>query len=539
MLIEAGPDVDERNPALLSPYPGRAYFDPNNVWSNLNAINGRADANDPDARPRTGYTQARLLGGGSSINGIGANRGAPSDFDEWAELGAKGWGWADVLPHFRKLERDLEFPSYPLHGAAGPIPVRRVPAEERSGFTRRVIEVLADRGVPQFEDQNGEWTDGVFPTCVNLDENWQRVSSAKAYLSADVRARPNLRVVTLCEIDKLVFDGSRVLGARTLAKNQGQLGEIILARETIICAGAIHTPALLLRSGIGPADHLTALGIRPIHDLRGVGSNLQEHPSAGLMTYLPARSRMSSKDAYHIPAIYRYSSGLDGCPQGDMHLAVVGRAAWHGIGRRTGLLFFWVNKSYSRGTVRLAGPSGSRALTIDFRMLSDERDAQRLTEAWMMAKSLLDQAHKGGRCGPPIPAKLSDRARKFGYPSFRNSALTGAAGLMLDLAGPLAPRLLETMVASGEEASVLADDRDRLARFLDESAIGVWHACGTCRMGSADDPWAVTTPDAKVIGIEGLRVCDASLFPTIPCANINLAVIMAAEHVAARVGRTE
>jgi 5-(hydroxymethyl)furfural/furfural oxidase len=525
LLVEAGRDIDPAAvPAIISSrYPGRAYFDSGHVWT-FAANTGGAGRNT--ARPTVPYTQARLLGGGSSINGLGANRGAPADYDEWEAAGAAGWNWRAALPYFRKLERDLELAGE-LHGSDGPITVRRLPEAAWGGFARAAVAALTRRGVAWREDQNGAWQDGAFATALALDERWNRVSAATAYLTAAVRARPNLHLRTDTMTRRLVLDGRRVAGV-TLAGAGGE--ETIAAREVIVSAGALNTPLLLLRSGIGPADGLRAVGVAPLIDRGGVGANLMEHPCAGVVGYLPRGARVPPAD-YHIPALWRYSSGLDGCPPGDMHVAVSGRAVWHAVGRRTGLLSCWVNKSYSRGAVSLSGPSLGDPPRIDFRMLSDERDRLRLADGFRRVAALMAAPELAAVVRNPQPLRIADRVRRFGAPNPRNALLTGIAGLAIDLAGPFAAALHERVLAPGVTLAALLSDARALERFLDDGVTGVWHASGTCRMGRADDPGAVCDPAGRVHGIDGLRVCDASLFPTIPCANTNVPVLMVAERI--------
>ncbi len=526
LLVEAGRDIDPAAvPAVISSrYPGRAYFDPAHVWG-FAATTGGAGRNTP--RRTVPYAQARLLGGGSSINGLGANRGAPADYDEWEAEGAAGWGWDAVLPYFRRLERDLECGGA-LHGHDGPITVRRLHEDAWGSFARAAVAALTRQGVAKRRDQNGAWEDGTFPTALALDEHWRRVSTATAYLAAAVRARSNLRVRTDTVARRLVLDGTRVTGV-VLAGAGGE--ETIAAHEVIVSAGALNTPTLLLRSGIGPADELRAVGIAPCVDRRGVGRNLMEHPSAGVVGYLPRGARVPPAD-YHIPALWRFSSGLEGCPPGDMHVAISGRAAWHGVGRRTGLLFCWVNKSYARGRVTLSGPTPDDPPLVDFRMLSDERDRVRLAGGFRRIAALMAAPELAAVVRNPMPLRSADRARRYGAPTRRNALLTGAAGLAMDLAGPLGAALHARALAPGVTLAELLADGATLDRFLDDGVMGVWHASGTCRMGHADDAAAVCDPAGRVYGVGGLRVCDASVFPTIPCANTNVPVLMAAERMA-------
>ena len=194
LLVEAGPDISPGAvpAAIASPYPGRAYFNKDWTWPSLRVAMG-ADTSNSAVRTIRPYEQARVVGGGSSINGIGANRGAPSDYDEWATLGATGWGWADVLPYFRKLERDQDYGRRDaLHNDDGPLPIRRIPRSQHTRFAKAVEAHLGARGYASHDDQNGAWEDGVFPIATNLDENGRRASTATSYLTAEVRRRPNL-----------------------------------------------------------------------------------------------------------------------------------------------------------------------------------------------------------------------------------------------------------------------------------------------------------------------------------------------------------
>jgi 5-(hydroxymethyl)furfural/furfural oxidase len=529
LLIEAGRDIraGETPTEVLSPYAGLAYFNPGLTYTNIKVQFAAARGNALPTRPLAPYSQGRAMGGGSAVNGLGANRGAPGDYDEWEALGLKGWGWRDVLPHFRKLERDLEFDS-DLHGKDGPLPIRRVPETWRSGFVRAALASLADRSIPELPDQNGVWEDGVFAQKVNLDEQMKRVPTSLGWLTPEVRQRPNLTIMTQVHVARILMEGTRAAG---VVLDLGLQHVPVKAREVIVAAGAINTPALLMRSGIGPAAHLQERGVTPIVHLPGVGQNLMEHPYAGIAFYLPRHARMRSDDHHHIPAIWRFSSGHDGCPTGDMHMGFMGRSAWHGIGKRMGALAFWVNKSFSRGSVELDRDVDAPP-TVHMNLLSDERDRIRLKQAFHLAAELAASITSTGAAGPSQPARMSDRARKFGAPTTRNRWLTGLAGAAVDLCGPFAATLMRRLTAEGPSVSELLADDAALDQYLDESVIGVWHASGTCRMGLANDPLAVTDAAGQVYRTQGLRVCDASLFPTIPCANLNVPVIMAAEKIA-------
>ncbi len=529
LLIEAGRDLTANSaPAeVLSPYPGLAYFDPALSHAGLMVGFSAGRGNAASSRSRSPYSQGKVLGGGSAINGIGANRGSPADYDEWEAMGAEGWRWDTVLPFFCKLERDLDI-SDDFHGRDGPLPIRRVPVDWRSGFVRAGVQALEKRGIAEHPDQNGEWRDGIYAQKVNLDEQMRRVPTSLGWLTPDVRQRSNLTIITGVSVARLITEGRRVTG---VSLDLGLQLMPVKGREVIVAAGALHTPTLLMRSGLGPAPHLQDRGITPVVHIPGVGRNLMEHPYAGIAFHLPRRSRMLSDDHHHIPAVWRFSSRFEGCPEGDMHLGLMGRSAWHGIGRRMAALAFWVNKSYSRGFVELDRDVDAPPI-VEMQLLSDERDRRRLKDAFHLAAGLAVEITATGAAGPGQPARMSDRARQYGARTLRNRILTGLAAAAIDLSGPYAARFLNRLTAEGPTVADLLADERALDEYLDQSVIGVWHASGTCRMGAVGDAMAVTDQQGRVRGVDGLRICDASLFPSIPCANLNVPVIMVAERIA-------
>jgi 5-(hydroxymethyl)furfural/furfural oxidase len=530
LLVEAGKDVTESTaPAdLLSNFPGKAYFNPDFTWPGLTALLGGAATNDPSRRKGARYEQARILGGGSSINGLCANRGAPSDFDEWAEFGADGWSWQTALPFFRKLERDLNFDGE-LHGKDGPVAISRFPISDWSGFVSGVADILQKRGFALIPDQNGVWRDGIMPVAASVDENGQRVSCAFAYLSPQVRQRPNLRVVTETSVRRILFENSRAVGA-DLAGPNGE--ETVRAREVVLSCGSIHSPAVLMRSGVGDADQLAAHGIPVVRNLPGVGRNLIEHPVVSVSCYLDRRGRLANLERHHTQAHLRFSSGLDSCPEGDMSLAIIARSGWHAMGQRVGSLYVWINKPYSQGSVSLRSADPAAEPAIDFRMLTDRRDVARLRNAFRFVAELAAAPELDRVRSTIFPTNYSDRVRRVSRPGRRNQFQMGAFALMLDTLPGLRKRLIETLVTDGVTMrDVLADD-DTLDAYLQAAVVGVWHPVGTCRMGHASDSLAVTGPSGLVHRLEGLRVCDASIMPTIPCANTNIPTIMVAERVA-------
>ncbi|KEA03737.1 sorbosone dehydrogenase [Agrobacterium sp. 13-626] len=528
VLVEAGRNIAAGDipDDVRSRYPGRAYLDTSNIWSSLTALMGSSRSNSVPRSSRR-YEQAKILGGGSAINALMANRGAPSDYAEWEELGATGWGWESCLPYFRRIEADRDFGG-PLHGANGPLSIRRITDERISPFVDRVMKTLQTQGHPIRPDQNGPWENGTFRGAVAVSDAGERLPTSIAYLTPDVRQRPNLTIITDSTATRILFEGTRAIGA-TLT---GTHSQTIRAHEIIVASGAIHSPALLLRSGIGPGTDLVALGIPVISSRAGIGRNLMEHPSIAVAAYLPPRMRVRDRTEHHEQSIWRFSSGLPDTPQGDMHAAILSRSGWHSVGLRMGSLFFWVNKSYSRGVLKLGSADPLAEPEVDFRMLTDERDLERLKLALRMGAHALLDPHMNGYRGTVFPSSYSPRVAKVAVPGAWNAIQRGALSAMLDLAGPLRAALIHSSVTLGTTMEDLLTDDAMLTEFVRRHVGGTWHPSGTCRMGSPDDPMAVTSATGRVYGVEGLRVCDASLMPSIPCANTNIPTIMIAERIA-------
>lgn len=528
VLVEAGRDISASDipDEVRSRYPGRAYLDTRNIWSSLSALMGYSRSNSAPRSSRR-YEQAKLLGGGSAINALMANRGAPADYAEWEELGATGWGWDACLPYFRKIEADRDFDG-PLHGKDGPLSIRRISDDRISPFVEQVMKTLETRGHPIRPDQNGPWEDGTFRGAVAVSDEGERLPTSIAYLTPEVRSRANLKIITDSTATRILFDGIRATGAEI----NGKTPQTINAREVIVASGAIHSPALLLRSGIGPGAELAALGIPVISSRAGIGRNLMEHPSIAVAAYLPNSMREKNLGEHHEQAVWRFSSGLPDTPQGDMHAAILSRYGWHSVGHRMGGLFFWINKSYSRGFLKLVSVNPLAEPEVDFRMLTDERDLERLKLALRMGAQALLDPHMDSHRGTVFPSSYSPRVAKVAVPGKWNALQRGALSAMLDLAGPLRSALIHSAVTLGTTMEGLLNDDAALTEFVRKHVGGTWHPSGTCRMGSPDDPMAVTSPTGRVYGVEGLRVCDASLMPSIPCANTNIPTIMIAERIA-------
>ncbi|MGN8118376.1 GMC family oxidoreductase [Labrys sp. 22185] len=364
---------------------------------------------------------------------------------------------------------------------------------------------------------------------VNMDEQRRRVSTAWAYLTPQVRARPNLEIRTHTTASRIVLADGKAVGVIAM---RGGASQIVQANRVVLSAGALSSPAILMRSGIGPAPHLGDCGIEALHHLPGVGQNLMEHPSAGIVPFLRPAARQRGVPDYHIPIGYRFSSGLEGCPPGDMHMNFVTRAAWHAVGRQLGSVFFWVNKSYSRGQLLLDPASPDGPPRIDFRMLSDRRDLVRLADAFERAVSLALDPTVNSVVSGVYAGGMSEIGKRFSKPSAPGAVVTGIGAVGLDLIGRLREKVFPHMLSNYDDPLRLVGNRGELEAYIAETVGGVWHPSGTCRMGPDGDRMAVTDATGRVRGLQGLFVCDASLMPTIPCANTNLPTIMMAEKIA-------
>ncbi|HWG05653.1 MAG TPA: GMC family oxidoreductase N-terminal domain-containing protein [Beijerinckiaceae bacterium] len=527
LLLEAGPDYEPGTEPqeIIDGYSGNAHSNPRFTWPRLPALFGPRPGNDYDTRARHLYNLGgRVIGGNSAVNGMCCNRGLPTDYDGWVEKGAAEWSWNDVLPYFRKIESDLDFDG-PLHGKGGPIPVRRWFKDEWPPLTRALMQSIADSGWNDIEDQNGTGTDGYFPISVNNTKDGERMSAARGYLTSDVRARANLTVLGDARAEKLLFDGKRVVGV--VVRRRGERLEF-RAREVIVSMGAIHSPVFLLRNGIGPADELRALGVEVVHARAGVGKNMNEHPGVNLGMFLKPESRLPPRLHRPIIAGLRFSSGLDGCPRGDMYMNSQDRTAWHAIGHRIGIVMMWVNRSFSTGSVTLKPGNPMGGYDIDFNLASDPRDMQRLIFGIRTLTKLAAHPAFRGACEEIFPISFSDKARKLS-----NDIQTRFGAALMDANVLARKAIIKYMIADAPSLDDLQKDDSACVEWIRLAVLGHHHPSCTNRMGRLDDPMAVTDSHGRVIGMAGLRVCDASIFPAIPCANTNLPTMMVGERMAA------
>jgi 5-(hydroxymethyl)furfural/furfural oxidase len=532
LLLEAGQDTPHGKvpPEILDSYPGTAYFDPRYHWTALKVRTEVVSHNNPDESPPPlrKYEQARVLGGGSSINGQLANRGAPDDYREWVARGARGWGWEEVLPYFKKVERDMDFDG-PWHGKEGRIPVRRIFPELWTGHAKAAAEAFKSAGFEYLPDQNGEWRDGYHPlTISNAYE--RRVSTAIGYLDPATRQRENLTIATEAVASELLFEGQRCTGVIARVKGNRQ---DFRARQVILSCGAIHSPAHLLRAGIGPVGHLKELGIDVRAALPGVGQRLMDHPSISVSAYVKPHGRVNAYTRRHIHVGLRYSSGLPDMHTGDMFAVAVSKSAWHAVGERIASFLIAVYHTCSeRGQVKLASRDWREEPLVEFNLLSDRRDLERLMHGFRMMGRLYADPAMRAVSADPFPATYSDRVRRIGVVNTKNRLLTGMLGPLLDGPAALRSYLIRRVITEGFAFEDVMQNDEALEAFVRKAAIGVWHASCSCRMGADGDPMAVTDASGRVRGVEGLRVVDASIFPIVPCANTNFPTLMTAEKIA-------
>lgn len=525
-LLEAGPDTPPGAvpQAILDSYPMPVFHGDTWIWPELRA---RAT---PAAAPRT-YEQGRVMGGGSAINVQSANRGLPRDYDEWAEMGAAGWGWQDVLPYFRKLERDLDFGSDPaMHGADGPLPIRRIASRDWPAFGHAFARGLRAEGLEEFADQNADFGDGYFPSAFSNEDD-RRATCAIAYLDAATRRRSNLVIFSGARAERIVMDGAVARGVLAMRQDTGERLSLA-AREVIVCAGALQTPGLLLRAGIGDGAALRRLGISCVSHLPGVGRNLQDHPALTFCHFLPPALRMPLHRRRASMIAARLSSGIAQGEQADLYLSSATRAAWHALGNRLGLFFLWCNRPQSRGQVTLASADPFAMPQVELNLLAEPQDLLRLAAGVRQTARIVAAASLTGDGRDFFPAAFSPRVKALSRVGRVNAWMAKAAGWALDTPAPLRRWLVERFVTHGLRMQALLDDEAALHDFIRAGVFGVWHASGTCRMGDARDPEAVTDATGRVLGTRGLRVADASLMPRLPSANTNVPTIMMAEKIA-------
>ncbi|RIK37061.1 MAG: GMC oxidoreductase [Chloroflexi bacterium] len=492
LLLEAGPDYraadappEMRSPnffGVINPAVGAGY-----VWPDLLAR--RADGQEP-AR----YERGRGLGGSSAINAMLAYRAPLDDFDRWAAQGCAGWSGEELLPAMIRLENDLDFGDAPYHGRSGPLTIYRPPVSLWGKVSQAVLHAGLDLGYPWCADLNAPDSTGISPVPVNRTPD-NRVSTNDAYLEP-ARLRPNLTILGDTLVDRVVFEGRRATGVRAL---RGGQWVTFSGREVLLAAGSTFSPAILVRSGIGPADDVRALGIPLLSDLP-VGHNATEHAVAALRLELRPEARARSADEWFMNCYIRYHSGLGGAGENDMVISSRNVSGYDEAGLASGAVGVNIWQSFSLGLLRVVAPDPMAMPQIDERLLSDERDLVRMRDG---VRRLLQFA---------------------AHPALR----------------AISTAIVPSMGLSTQPPPALADLRDQrtLDAWLLASVRDAWHLVGTCRMGAADDPRTVVDPECRVLGVTGLRVIDGSIMPEAPRANTNLTCITIGEHMAARLRAT-
>ncbi len=527
LLIEAGrDDRPGHEPAHIRDTLFVAPYQPENVWPGL-LVQWTRPRTDEEQRPPQPYIQARVIGGGSSINAMAAPRGMPDDYEEWNRLGADGWGWRDVLPWFVRLESDADFAG-PEHGRDGPLPIRRIPREDWPPFVRAVAGTLEQQGLPHVADMNTDFRDGVCSLPMTRTES-ARATTAMAYLGDAVRARPNLAILANTTVERIVFNGTRAIAVETRAP-AGALafdgGEIVLA------AGALQSPVLLLRSGIGAAKELEAAGVRTIVDLPGVGRNLHDHPAVAVAGFLRRSARQAAALRPATSIIVRATSECPEAVRADLFMGAPNKVAWHPFGQRLAAINVAVNRPESRGAVRLTRGAMPE---LDFNLLGEPADLARLRAGFRRACKTMECPAVRELLLATFPVAFSRRvarANRYGVWNWlQSAALTG----VLDLTGPLRLDVIRRLVSAAPPLAELLQNERQLDRWIRRSVAGFFHPVGTCRMGAPRDPQAVVDPTGRVYGVEGLRIVDASVMPRIVRANTNLTTIMIAERLAATI----
>lgn len=483
LLLEAGRDFRsaETPEHIQIPNPLRAIEDDDYRWPKLMAR--RTSAQEPRILWR-----GRAMGGSSTINGQIAIRAIPEDFERWAALGCHGWGWDDVLPYFCKLEDDVDFGDAPYHGSGGPIPVYRAPVEAWGHVDRGLMQAGMALGYGWCDDHNAPEGTGVSPYAINSRNN-RRVSTNDGYLEP-ARERKNLTIIGDALVDGLTFEGNRHRANGVTVTIGGQQQSFRAERETILAAGAIHSPAILQRAGIGPGALLQSLGI-PVRVDRPVGLHLLDHPIVAINLSLKATARATTLMHRHTNCCLRYASGLPGTGRNDM-IMIAGNLRAHEQGDYDlGRIAVSVYQSYSEGEVAIISPDAGLDPRVDECMLSDERDFIRLRDGVARLAALGQHA------------ALQDISHDISY---------GYSGIPIT----------ETPSAQDLDDWIMAECSD------------AQHAIGTCRMGPVDDPQSIVDADCRVIGCQDLRVIDAWIMADNVRANTHLTTVMIAEKMADR-----
>ena len=524
LLLEAGRDYapGEEPEDILDTYC-TSYYNKDYKWTGL-----KAHWRTRETSPPITLEQGRVIGGGGSVMGMVALRGTPDDYAEWEAAGARGWGWDDVLPHFLRLENDLDCKG-PLHSQAGPVPIRRTLRDRWPPLSEAVYQYASERQMPYVLDMNGDFRDGYCSLPISATDT-RRASSALCYLDATVRARPNLTIAAQAFVTDILFEGRQAVGVKALIAGQEQT---LHAREIVLSGGAIHTPAILMRAGIGPADHLRALGIDMVADLPGVGANLQNHPLVFIGAHLKRGARQSADLRPHPVTCFRYSSNMRGRPPSDMYIAAHSKSSWNALGAQIANFNATIFKPASRGRVSLLSADAREHPQIEFNFCGEEIDLRRLMDGFRRVIDVVNSEPVKKLYDAVFPIQFTDRLRLLNLKNPANAMKTTALAMAIDAVPPFGRYAFSQLTSSRTDLASLAAGDEALAEHVKTNVAGTFHVSGTCRMGHADDPMTVVDPSGRVRGIAGLRVVDASIMPTVPRGNTNIPTVMIGEKIAA------
>jgi choline dehydrogenase-like flavoprotein len=476
LLVEAGPDY---------PSVGSTPADLRDGWRmSLRAHDWGLTAQAVPGRV-VPYPRGRVSGGCSAVNATIALRGVPADYDQWAALGNDEWGWAKVLPYFRRLEDD-PVGDGGLHGRGGPVAIARWRPGELIPVQRAFVGACRRLGFPEAADHNHPRAAGVGSFPQNR-RGRLRLSTAIGYL-LPARHRPNLTIAPRCLVSRVLVAGGRAVGVEIAGG--GGPGQV-RGRRITLAAGAIGTPAILLRSGIGPPAALAGLGIEPVAGLPGVGAGLADHPVTRLL--LVPQPGSCDPDTPLTQVVLRYTAPGSG-EFNDMQQVMFSHVDVAGIGGQQAAaaagtplaigLPVALERPRARGHLELTSTSPRIPPRIELNLAADPEDLRRLMAGVRLAWQIAHQ--------PQI-------ARHTHH------------------------------IAQLTEDTISSDDA--LAAYIRATVTTQFHPCGTARMGPPSDPMAVVNQHCQVRTIENLHIADASVIPAIPRANINLTTIMIGEHV--------
>ena len=480
LLLEAGPDYPNVESTPESLLNGRQVAGDHDWGFTAEMVEGQGGLRSNHFK---GYPRGKVIGGSSSVNACIALRGTPADYDEWRAFGIADWDWAKVLPVLMQIEDDQDEHGE-FHGLGGPLPIRRLSPADLCPAQAAFVAACGELGFPAAHDNNHPEATGVGSGPWNLGSGSVRISTAIAYL-LPARGRQNLTIRSDCLVNRVLFDGKRAIGVEVECEGGS---ETILAERVTLSGGAIGSPAILLRTGIGPAEDLKALGVEPQVSLNGVGRNLIDHAFVGV-SWETAPGIVDENSPF-LQVVLRYTA--PGSSQANDMQAIPFQA----LPQPAVQLGVALMKPHSRGTLRLVSKDPEVQPDIRLNLASDAEDVRRLGEGLKLIGRFVQT---------PQLADLGARA----------------------------VTLYEGETIPAEQFVGLLGQDDWVNDYVRSFADDYVHPVGTARMGSANDPGAVVDRHGRVHGTSGLRVADASVMPTIPRANTNLTCIMIGERVAA------